>query len=369
MDNISFDSKLLRQESLLHEFQFRDRIKSAEYHFATPFEFDGFFDEKEIVGGLFEKICFLSRELEFSSFKVGVSWPFGLGEAEKGHLKLAIQSALIALVSKKLGKESNFSFPEAEFLIDFNKKLVLVRVNPVFVRGKYCKYSREVAQTEFFCNKCRGKGCWYCKDTGHFSKESVEQLLGKVLVPAFGAKLLILHGAGREDMDVLMLGKGRPFIAELLLPFKRKVDLKKIEEKVNSSFPGIVSVSDLEFCSLEDVSLLKDSLHDKVYAAFVNSDKDAKLENLKVGEKILVLQRTPSRVAKRRANLERKKEVTVLRVGEISKKEFVLVLRTSHGTYVKEFISGDNGKTVPSVSSLVEAQCSCKLLDVLEVCE
>ena len=39
------------------------------------------------------------------------------------------------------------------------------------------------------------------------------------------------------------------------------------------------------------------------------------------------------------------------------------------GTYVKEFISGDDKKTFPSLSSLLEVHCSCKLLDVLEICD
>jgi tRNA pseudouridine synthase 10 len=178
-----------------------------------------------------------------------------------------------------------------------------------------------------------------------------------------------LHGAGREDMDVLMLGKGRPFIVELLLPVKRNSDLKKIEEKINRECKGKISVSNLEFCSLGDVSTLKDKHHDKIYAALVGADKEADFSKLIVGQKMDVVQSTPTRVEKRRAIMDRKKEVTLIRVGEITRKEFVVILRTSHGTYVKEFISGDNNKTNPSIASLTGASCSCKLLDVLEICE
>jgi tRNA pseudouridine synthase 10 len=56
-----------------------------------------------------------------------------------------------------------------------------------------------------------------------------------------------------------------------------------------------------------------------------------------------------------------------LEIKKIGEKSFELKLKTSHGTYVKEFISGDDGRTVPSVSSLLNLKCECKQLDVLEI--
>jgi len=360
--------QLKRYEGLLHELQLRDRIKSAEHHFAADFAFDGFF-EPAILQELFFKIILLSKEFEFSTFGLGVSWPLGIDEGEKIHLKRAVQTPLIEKISGELKKQAEFNSPDIKFLIDFNKKLVLLRIKPVYIFGRYCKFSREIAQTEYFCNKCRGKGCWYCRGTGHFSEESVEQLLGKIIVPHFDSKLLILHGAGREDMDVLMLGMGRPFIAELLMPKKRFAHLADVENEINSKFKGLVCVNSMKMCSANDVSLLKNSHHEKIYAALVHADNNINYSSILLNQKINVLQSTPTRVANRRADLAREKEVTILRVGEISKQEFVLILRTSHGTYVKEFISGDNGRTSPSISSITGAHCECMLLDVIEVCE
>ncbi|MEI7961546.1 MAG: tRNA pseudouridine(54/55) synthase Pus10, partial [archaeon] len=237
------------------------------------------------------------------------------------------------------------------------------------VSGRYCKYSREIAQTEYFCNVCRGKGCWYCNETGHFCEESVEELLSEVIVPHFGAKLLILHGAGREDMDVLMLGSGRPFIAEFLMPKKRSADLSLIENEINEKFKGKISVNSLKLSSLDEVSLVKDTHHEKSYAALVHANNEVDFSKIPVNQKLIVAQNTPTRVAARRADLERTKEVTIMRVGEINSQEFVLIMRTSHGTYVKEFISGDNNRTNPSISSLVGTHCECMLLDVTNVCE
>jgi tRNA pseudouridine synthase 10 len=148
----------------------------------------------------------------------------------------------------------------------------------------------------------------------------------------------------------------------------RDFDLKLIEEQINNTYKGKISVNSLEFVKYDAVSLLKDTHHDKVYAALVHADRMVDYSKLIPGMKINVLQQTPTRVVKRRTDMAREKEVTLIRVGEITKQEFVLVLRTSHGTYVKEFISGDNKRTTPSISSLVDSHCTCTLLDVMEIC-
>ena len=368
MSLLTLTESLLRYEKLLHELQFRDKVKSAEYHYATSFDFDGFF-ENDLVEILFNKIKDVLGEIEFSTFKLGVSWPSAMDDAEKCHLKLRIQTELINKIEKELGKKVDFYLADAYFLIDFKKNLVLIKTKPVYVSGNYCKYSREIAQTEYFCNKCRGQGCWYCNNTGHFSSESVEQLITNSFVNHFGAKLLILHGAGREDLDVLMLGKGRPFVAELVMPKKRSADLKEIKNEINNSNKGKIVVNSLAFCDLGNVSVVKDTLHDKIYSAYVVCKDKIDLNDLILNKEIDVSQHTPTRVEKRRAKLERQKKVTLINAVKISDKEFVLKLKTSHGTYVKEFISSDNGKTNPSISSMLKTNCTCALLDVEEICK
>ena len=40
-------------------------------------------------------------------------------------------------------------------------------------------------------------------------------------------------------------------------------------------------------------------------------------------------------------------------------------LKTEHGTYVKEVLSGEDGRTEPSLSSLLDLPCRCVELDVI----
>ena len=44
-----------------------------------------------------------------------------------------------------------------------------------------------------------------------------------------------------------------------------------------------------------------------------------------------------------------------------------LVVRTEHGTYVKEVIDGESGNTQPSLADLVGCPCRCLELDVVGI--
>ena len=46
---------------------------------------------------------------------------------------------------------------------------------------------------------------------------------------------------------------------------------------------------------------------------------------------------------------------------------FEFVIQTQGGTYIKELISGDNGRTSPSFSDVFNISLVCKELDVLEI--
>ena len=51
----------------------------------------------------------------------------------------------------------------------------------------------------------------------------------------------------------------------------------------------------------------------------------------------------------------------------ITNKAAKAVMKTESGTYVKETISGDEGRTKPSFAELLGCDCKCVKLNVLEV--
>jgi len=47
---------------------------------------------------------------------------------------------------------------------------------------------------------------------------SVQEEIAKPILPYFRPKDYKFHSGGREDIDVRMLGDGRPFVLELISP-------------------------------------------------------------------------------------------------------------------------------------------------------
>jgi tRNA pseudouridine synthase 10 len=80
-------------------------------------------------------------------------------------------------------------------------------------------------------------------------------------------------------------------------------------------------------------------------------------------------QRTPKRVEHRRADLVRDREILWVKAEVLGEDTFSLTLETQSGTYVKEFVSGDDGRCVPSFSQALGIQCRVETLDVIAINE
>jgi len=87
---------------------------------------------------------------------------------------------------------------------------------------------------------------------------------------------------------------------------------------------------------------------------------------------VKLAQRTPERVAHRRADLIRRRTVyeahpPIIEIGEDGVREVEVTLRCESGTYVKETVHGDSGRTQPSIASLIKAKCNVMWLDVGDI--
>jgi tRNA pseudouridine synthase 10 len=176
---------------------------------------------------------------------------------------------------------------------------------------------------------------------------------------------------GREDIDARMLGTGRPFIIEISKPRKRHLDLEGLLPIINKNGEGLADFSGLRYSVREEVRQIKAATPEKVYLAEVRVH--GKVNKEKVDEvvqslsQVRITQQTPARVAHRRADLARDRAINELHLMEFGEERLVLRLRTESGTYVKEFVSGDNGRTVPSFSAALGVPCEVTALDVLQV--
>lgn len=331
------------------------------------FRFRGF--NKETIDEVVRSIVESLNGFEFSRFLVGCTFQDSFSEEARLLLKKEFQPLLVGELEKALNAKADFENPEIELLVNFNQDLVFFLVKPVFISGRYKKLSRGITQTVHYCFKCKGRGCTYCENTGILTKESVQSLIEKHALPLFQGSSTKFHGAGREDKDVRMLGSGREFVLEIVEPKKRKAGLKKLQEKINRAEKKKIEVVGLKFGSKKEVIAIKEQKSDKIYGAKISCENNIDMEKIEAleGSILSIEQRTPNRVKARRADIVRNRKAEIKKIEIISKKEFKAQIKAEAGLYVKEFVSGDEGRTNPSISSLLKNSCKCIELDVLEI--
>jgi tRNA pseudouridine synthase 10 len=248
------------------------------------------------------------------------------------------------------------------------------RLRPLLIYGRYRKLSREIPQSKWPCRRCRGAGCDVCGGTGKRFQRSVEELVAAPILPVCGGAGTKMHSVGREDVDARMLGRGRPFVLELGMPRVRTFDLAPIQEALNRTLAGEIAVEQFQFADRDLLDRMVRMSPDKSYRAAVECHAPVPREAVdRLGSlrDLMLRQETPRRVLHRRPNLVRRRTVRTCSV-EISEtgpiiRRFDLTVRVQSGTYIKELISGDEGRTTPSISAILRAPCDCAELDVLEV--
>lgn len=344
---------------------------------------DNIFDKLD--DDLYDKIDAKINQLgiEFETFLVGSQIPKDIQKrdeelSEKFNLTVeTIKKEINRLIGlgiwEKYDKEAEFERQDIVFSIDLRKNpKVRIQINPLYIEGKYNKYKRGIPQTKWPCTKCKGRGCEECNGTGKQYPESVEELISEHFIKLTKGREAKFHGAGREDIDVLMLGSGRPFVLEIKEPRIRNLDLAKLEQEINKTNEGKTAYHGLKLCERPRKAEIKQSSPDtyKVYQAVVECDRafdKQKLEELtKLNE---IHQQTPLRVLRRRTDMVRIKHVLGLSYEIIDDKTFTIKIKTEGGLYIKELISGDEGRSKPNVSEILGVNAICAQLDVIEVSE
>ncbi|WP_435364905.1 tRNA pseudouridine(54/55) synthase Pus10 [Haloarchaeobius sp. DYHT-AS-18] len=296
-------------------------------------------------------------------------------------------------VGKRVGQRTktdvDFERPDVLAVIDLERAgedpsthAVDVQVNPAFVFGRYRKLERDIPQTEWPCRECGGTGvqlsreegeepCDYCGGSGYLYDDSVEGFVAPHVLDAMDGSEAIFHGAGREDVDALMLGTGRPFVVEVKDPKVRSPDAEALEAEINEAAAGSVEVDGLRLATHEMVERVKELDASKTYRAEVEFGDDVTEEALADAVAELtgttVTQHTPQRVDHRRASLDRTRTVYDISADLEDDRHATVDIHGEGGLYIKELISGDDGRTEPSLAGLLGTEATVTALDVLAV--
>ncbi len=318
----------------------------------------------ELCGNVFDRISGMvkamkdsSRNFEFETFRVGSSIPQEVMEKEKKiweefsirngeSIKRELNRILGKEFSRETGKKPSLD-PDVLFIVDPYRMKVRLEVKPVYIYGRYRKLERGIPLTPL---------------PGY--RTSVASAVCRLVSKAFGGKC-VFKSAGREDVDVRMLGRGRPFVVEVKKPRRRRVPLEELK------IEGSVEVEWIGYIDAERASKILSRSHRKVYLATVYVPEGISREEAEKVCRVLrgaiVSQKTPRRVSRRRAEKVRRRKVYSASFRLIDSRRFELKITTEGGLYIKELVSGDEGRTRPSVSGILGKKAICETLDVLDI--
>ncbi|KAJ8578872.1 hypothetical protein ON010_g329 [Phytophthora cinnamomi] len=229
----------------------------------------------------------------------------------------------------------------------------------VYMQGRYLKFQRGLSQTPWVL------------DGERMGESSVEECIGDIALPFFRGSGYKFHTAGREDVDVRMLGNGRPFILEILgkeqlnagfdsyqhlTPILLFADAKKAYLDQSEYDQIQKAVNDANNGAVEIVNAYADDCLPRTASCVVWSEGVLTPElvaKIDVIQDLTIQQQTPIRVLHRRTLMTRPKIIHAAKCEVLNKHYMLLRLTTSAGTYVKEFVHGDRGRTNPNVASIL----------------
>ena len=310
-----------------------------------------------------KKIVDKLQEYEFETFLVGCKPTTELMEKEQElwektgvdwceSIRAEINRVLGKEIESATGKKMDRKKPDITVLYDLMTDNVELNIRSIYISGKYQKLVRNLPQTT-----------WKTR----IYPVSIQDIIAKPFMKQTKAEVNRLHGAGREDVDVRCLG-WRPFVLELMNPKKRKINLKEGLKEINKSKK--IQVKNLKISDRLAVTRVKSMKPDKVYRAEVTFEKSLEnLEEIKKLENSVIVQQTPRRVLKRRADMTRRKRIKDIKYKILTKKKLEIIVKTQAGTYVKELIHGDDGRTQPNVADLIGNKVKSIKLDVIKICD
>ena len=342
---------------------------------------DLFDDTSNIVSRVIES----TKGIEYGTIQFGIHLPKDLVQDEDkirsrhgAPASRPLKAAFVDAIQEQLSKHMpDIEFvkekPDLMILVDGLTLRVDIDVRPVFLYGRYRKLSREIPQTRWPCRACRGRaqGCESCQGTGLQYPDSVQDLIGEPIRAILQAEDTSFHGMGREDIDVRCLGSGRPFVLEIKNPQIRKANLVELVAAVNDNSSEMVEIDQLEWTERKRIGRVKETRSDKSYTIRFRVDdipEEKKVKEAISGLSGVVLgQDTPKRVSHRRAAKTRKRKIVSISDVIVDGDEVQTTLRCEAGTYIKELIHSDEGRTVPSVSGVLDRECEVLWLDVEEI--
>jgi tRNA pseudouridine synthase 10 len=309
------------------------------------------------------KMLIMSKEYEFSSFLIGaILQPSILDRDDliRSKFKLrgihSIKNDITREIGKRFGRKTktivNYQNPDIVFTLDFKNEECEIKPKPVFLSGRYTKTVRGIPQKQRPCENCGGRGCYLCEFHGISEFDSVEGRIAKFLYEKFGAQQTKITWIGSEDETSLVLGKGRPFFAKLVNPHKREI---QFEKKIH--LDGIV-IHNLKIIEKIPPDIIRFRSEIEIQVETEKEITPSQLKTLHKLEKqsISIYENSGKKNQKKIYHIQYKKR---------SSNSFSVFIEADGGVPLKRFVNGS--EVEPSLTSILENPCKCKVFDFHEI--
>ncbi len=320
----------------------------------------------DVVEEYVEKVAKILRSYDVETFLIGFRDPVEMEEAQQEivdrfrlehweKVKEELKREIGKAVMSRYGYRAKYEDPD-----------VVVEIDPV--RDEV----RAVFPSEIYVARLRK----YARDLHIDSKalygNSIESVLSEKASGVFEAEYISIKPSARIYPGYRVIGSGLSVSVEIHSPKRRFRDVKSVEDALNID-PERYSLEIISRVRRRNIGELGGYIRRIVYRVLVHFDseciRDKAVEY--VAEKIyglsseVIAQRTPSRMLRWKYDYTRYGRVKVVDVLGVSRGLFEVVLVSDKNLYIEEVVSGDYGRTEPSVSSVVGCGATPVKIDVL----
>ncbi len=321
-----------------------------------------------LISELSSKI--LSRMSGFKVRNFVVSVPRG-SEMERRELEVVTEFNLDSWESirrelkRELGKkvkallniEPEFKYPDLIIRVDLNTLEPEIQVTPTYVLCRYVKIGRYISQTK-----------WVSRNGSRKYMLSLEDLV-EALANSLGVSRYKMHLTGREDVDVRILGSGRPLVIEL-----KDMKDKTISVASLSKFVGSNRWVDLvidRYVTPKHVIGIKLGRYSALYRVLALSKKSLSDDAVDLLSREFsgreVKQVLIRRVGSMRKKFTRIGKVYAVRGRLINEYVLELLIKCDSKLFIRELVSGDEGNTSPSFAKTLGTGLEVLEVDLLDV--
>jgi len=316
---------------------------------------------EELIGHWVKRVGEVLRGMGYTRFILGVKPPEGSPEAEEEvarafslqhweSIKNELKREIGKGVMRAYGFVPDFDDPEVMLVLDIPRSSIEAVIPSLTLNARLVKLVRG------YSVRRRPGG------------RSIEDLASKSL-SSLGEGVSISI-AVRDTSRYRILGGGCYTVIEIRSPKPGRRDIAEAMKALNSS-PNAYMVEVMGRGRRRDAEELAGRVKRIVYRIYIYSDREVgpgDLEKLRSSSPIVFEQRTPERIL-RRGGVERAipGELRVEAAYPISRNTFELVVATGSRVYIEEAVTGDNGRTRPSISSILGAGLTPLEVDILGV--